>query len=91
VPSRSPNRDMLYKEAGNSLKHANHESGRMQIGLCADCHFMRRIESDRGSVFHLCGRSVNDPQFPKYPKLPVLQCEGYDPKKGREKQTDDTI
>jgi hypothetical protein len=51
---------------------------------------MRRIESDRGSVFYLCERSVSEPQFPKYPRLPVLQCEGYDPKKAREKPADDT-
>jgi hypothetical protein len=51
---------------------------------------MRRIESDRGSAFYLCGRSVSDQRFPKYPRLPVLQCEGYDPKKAREKPADDT-
>jgi hypothetical protein len=38
---------------------------------------MRRIESDRGSIFFFCERSKNDPQFPKYPRLPVLQCAGY--------------
>lgn len=48
-----------------------------RIGLCADCQFMRRIASDRGSVFFFCERSKTDPQFPKYPRLPVLQCAGY--------------
>jgi hypothetical protein len=46
-------------------------------GLCADCQFMRRIESDRGSVFLYCERSKTDPRFLKYPRLPVLQCPGY--------------
>jgi hypothetical protein len=73
------------------LKHVNNESLRKQIGLCADCHFMRRLESDRGSAFYLCGRSVSDPRFPKYPRLPVLQCEGYELKKAREKPADHTI
>jgi hypothetical protein len=49
------------------------------VGLCASCCFMRRIESDRGSTFYLCQRSATDASFPKYPRLPVLQCAGYDP------------
>ncbi len=51
-------------------------SGR--VGLCADCQFMRQIESDRGSIFYFCQRSATDPSFPKYPRLPVLQCAGYE-------------
>ncbi len=48
------------------------------VGLCANCRFMRRIESDRGSIFYLCERSATDASFPKYPRLPVLQCAGYE-------------
>jgi hypothetical protein len=55
------------------------ESPKARIGLCADCHFMRRMESDRGSTFFLCQRSASDARFPKYPRLPVLQCVGYEP------------
>jgi hypothetical protein len=47
-------------------------------GLCADCQFKRQIESDRGSIFYFCERSKTDPKFPKYPRLPVLQCSGYE-------------
>lgn len=39
---------------------------------------MRKIVSDRGSVFFLCQLSKADPSFPKYPRLPVLQCRGYE-------------
>jgi len=39
---------------------------------------MRRVTSDRGSIFYLCQLSKVDPAFPKYPKLPVLQCSGYE-------------
>jgi len=46
-------------------------------GLCARCQFSRRIPSARGSVFYLCERSVTDPNFPKYPVLPVLRCRGF--------------
>jgi hypothetical protein len=37
------------------------------------------VESARGSNFWLCARSADDPRFPKYPRLPVLQCPGYEP------------
>src|SRR5580704_11931257 len=49
------------------------------VGLCASCDFMRRIESDKGSTFYRCERSATDPTFAKYPRLPVLQCAGYEP------------
>jgi hypothetical protein len=52
---------------------------RLRIGLCAACRFTRRITSDRGSIFHQCQLSATDPEFPKYPRLPVLRCAGYDP------------
>jgi hypothetical protein len=55
------------------------EMGR-HIGLCADCRFMRRMESARGSVFYLCERAKTDARFVKYPRLPVLQCQGYEKK-----------
>jgi hypothetical protein len=47
------------------------------IGLCADCRFMRLIESDRGSIFYLCELSVTDARFPKYPRLPMRHCSGF--------------
>jgi len=49
-----------------------------QAGLCADCQFMRLRRSDRGSTFLFCERSLSDPTFPKYPRLPVVQCRGYE-------------
>jgi|HubBroStandDraft_4_1064222.scaffolds.fasta_scaffold152666_2 hypothetical protein len=53
-------------------------------GLCADCGHMRKMESDRGTIFFLCQKSATDCEFPKYPRLPVLQCRGYEPKKRSE-------
>jgi hypothetical protein len=40
---------------------------------------MRRVQSDRGSVFFLCQLALTDDRFRKYPRLPVLQCDGYQP------------
>jgi hypothetical protein len=48
------------------------------VGLCASCQQSRQIRSDRGATFWLCRKSEQDPRFPKYPALPVLQCLGYE-------------
>ena len=52
-------------------------AARAHAGLCADCLHARLVQSASGSVYYLCGRSAVDPTFPKYPQLPVAQCEGY--------------
>jgi hypothetical protein len=51
---------------------------RARIGLCVACRYMRKIQSDRGSIFFFCQLSTTDERFPKYPRLPVLKCEGYE-------------
>jgi hypothetical protein len=56
------------------------EAERQRVGLCADCIHVRKIESDRSSIFYFCQRSRTEPEFPKYPRLPVLQCRGYEEK-----------
>lgn len=48
-----------------------------QIGLCLNCQYARRVEAKESAVYFLCERSLTDPIFPKYPRLPVLQCSGY--------------
>jgi hypothetical protein len=48
-------------------------------GLCETCAHHRLVESRRGSRFHLCERSRDDPSFPRYPQLPVVECRGYEP------------
>lgn len=50
-----------------------------RAGLCARCRHCRRIVSDRGSVFYLCRRAAQEPEYPKYPRLPVLTCRGFEP------------
>lgn len=46
-------------------------------GLCLKCIHARQVASDRGSGFWLCRKGLTDPRFPKYPRLPVLSCDGY--------------
>lgn len=51
-------------------------------GLCASCVFRRDVETTRGAVFVLCRRSESDPAFPRYPRLPVVACPGWEPRDG---------
>jgi len=51
-----------------------------RIGLCKTCGYCRVIKNDHGSTFYLCRLAESDARFPKYPRLPVLQCDGYVPR-----------
>jgi GNAT superfamily N-acetyltransferase len=53
-------------------------SGDDRVGLCARCRHCRAIVSDRGSAFYRCGRSDVDARFPRFPRLPVHVCAGFD-------------
>ncbi|HEX5820245.1 MAG TPA: hypothetical protein VFY30_00610 [Solirubrobacterales bacterium] len=49
---------------------------RPAAGLCDRCRHQRLIPNTRGSEFSLCERSKTDPDFPRYPRLPVTSCTG---------------
>jgi hypothetical protein len=50
------------------------------VGLCDTCGYQREVSTTRGSRFSLCNRSREDPTYPRYPRLPVLSCPGYEPR-----------
>jgi hypothetical protein len=48
-------------------------------GLCNSCQHQQIVRTTRGSVFSLCRRSRTEPErFPRYPRLPVERCVGYE-------------
>ena len=49
-----------------------------RVGLCRTCRHADTVPTARGAEFWRCRKSDTDPRFPKYPRLPVLECEGYD-------------
>jgi hypothetical protein len=72
-------------QAGDQLKNnetptTSPPSAAQHPGLCGDCIHARRIQSDRASMFYQCQLSFTDARFPKYPRLPVLHCSGYEKK-----------
>lgn len=52
-----------------------------RAGLCDSCRHQRVVRNTRGSAFSLCERSRTDARFPKYPRVPVTRCVGYEEKR----------
>jgi hypothetical protein len=49
-----------------------------RAGLCDSCAHQQLVRNTRGSTFSLCRRSREDHDYPRYPRLPVLACPGYE-------------
>lgn len=47
-------------------------------GLCRECAHARRVVTRRGASFYRCGRADGEPQYARYPRLPVLSCDGFE-------------
>jgi len=52
----------------------------VRFGLCDSCVHQQIVRNTRGSVFSLCRRSRDEPAYPRYPRVPVLECRGHDPR-----------
>lgn len=50
----------------------------MLAGLCDSCAHQRVVGNTRGSSFSLCERSRTDDRYPRYPRVPVASCGGYE-------------
>jgi hypothetical protein len=56
--------------------------GTPAVGLCETCRYRQEVRNTRGSSFSLCLRSREDSAYPRYPRLPVLSCDGYERTQG---------
>jgi hypothetical protein len=56
----------------------------VNAGLCDTCVHQRIVRNTRGSSFSLCQRSKTEPEYPRYPRLPVAACPGYEPREEAE-------
>ena len=54
----------------------------MIAGLCAQCRHARVNQTRRGPTYLRCQLASVDEAFPRYPRLPVLRCAGYQPAGG---------
>jgi hypothetical protein len=58
------------------------------VGLCDSCRHQRVVRNTRGSSFSLCQRSKDDDRYPRYPRLPVMTCPGYEPRAPEQEHAD---
>ena len=47
-------------------------------GLCSACQYPKLNQTRRGTVYLRCGRAEWDSTLPRYPRLPVTQCAGFE-------------
>lgn len=47
-------------------------------GLCGTCSNAIIRPTRRGTVYLRCALAATDDRFPKYPRLPKRECEGYE-------------
>ena len=59
-----------------------------EVGLCSNCAHCRVITTRR-SRFYFCERSATDPAFPRYPRLPVYVCGGFEPRSDEKSSHDE--
>ena len=55
---------------------------RVPAGLCDSCAHQTLVHNTRGSTFSMCLRSKDDERYPKYPRVPVGSCPGYERRSG---------
>lgn len=65
--------------AGSGPDSAGQESVLAMAGLCAECGHVLVRPTHKGTIYLRCGLAATDPRFPRYPRLPVLQCDGFTP------------
>ena len=47
-------------------------------GLCGFCRHAKLNETRRGTAYLRCTRAAWDTTLPRYPRLPVTQCAGFE-------------
>lgn len=67
-----------FKEPASSKRDDAAGHHQDDVGLCGTCLHARGIGNARGSRFYLCTRSKTDARYPRYPRLPMLDCSGWE-------------
>jgi propionyl-CoA synthetase len=47
-------------------------------GLCGSCVYAKLNETNRGTAYLRCTRAGWDARLPRYPRLPVIECPGFE-------------
>jgi hypothetical protein len=62
----------------NEIPAQHDKKQQVKPGLCDSCKHARKLTSAKGSLFIRCELALTDARFPKYPRLPVWRCEGFE-------------
>jgi len=53
-------------------------------GLCTSCRYCNQTKHPRGGApYYRCLRANEDPRYKRYPRIPVLECDGYEEDSGQ--------
>jgi len=63
---------MTDAQSGSSWRKLGAEPG-----LCASCRHAKLNETRRDTAYLRCARAAWDDSLPRYPRLPVLECAGF--------------
>jgi hypothetical protein len=50
-----------------------------EVGLCSACRHASCQLNPRGNAFWRCRRAETEPDYLRYPPLPVTRCAGFGP------------
>jgi hypothetical protein len=78
VVAQETNPREVRRGYGRAILHGAMTAPR--FGLCDACAHQKLIGTTRGSTFSMCRRGLDDPDWPKYPPMPVLRCPRYAPR-----------
>ena len=72
---------MLTRADAGAAASARHRGSHVsdeaeRVGLCLRCVHARIVRS-RTSTYWRCALAEVDPRFERYPRLPVVACEGF--------------
>lgn len=70
---------MARVRSGASSPSADRTDIRAAAGLCGSCVHAIVRPTRRGTVYLRCGLASTDQRYAKYPRLPVVSCEGHQP------------
>lgn len=51
-----------------------------RVGDCLECAHSRALTTKSGSAIFLCGRAESEPDYARYPALPLRGCPGLTPR-----------
>ena len=51
-------------------------------GQCATCQHAKLNETRKDTAYLRCTRAAWDPRLPRYPRLPVTDCPGFEERSG---------